>query len=72
MTALGDRVYALRRQRGWSQEQLALESGVATMTVVRIKTGNTPSMGTLTKLAIALETTTAALLTDPPSGPPPG
>lgn len=43
-----------RAARGWSRPRLARESGVTEMTVFRIEHGhNTPSIGTLMKIAAA-------------------
>lgn len=65
---LSARVAVLRAEKGWSQERLANEAGLGTMTVVRVEAGRPCSLGTLEKLAAALGTTAAELLADPPTG----
>lgn len=45
-----------REKRGWTQEQLEQESGVAQTTISRIESGDTanPSYGTVRSLEVAL------------------
>jgi len=46
---------ALRKQRGWTQERLAMESGVGRSHLARLETGRQdPTLSTLEKLAKAL------------------
>ncbi len=48
----GATVKRLRRQRGWTQEELAKRVGVAPNTIARIETGNRrPSLTLLERLA---------------------
>ncbi|MFC5911799.1 helix-turn-helix domain-containing protein [Streptacidiphilus monticola] len=52
---LGEQVARLRRERGWSQRQLALEAGTTQTVVSRTETGRTvPELGTLERIARAL------------------
>lgn len=46
----------LRKQKGWSQEKLAVESGISYNTIIKIERGGieNPKIGTVTKLAEAL------------------
>lgn len=43
-----------RRQRGWSQDTLAEQSGVSRPTIARVEAGNDISTATLAKVAEAL------------------
>ncbi|TFD86621.1 helix-turn-helix domain-containing protein [Cryobacterium serini] len=45
----------LRRARGWTQERLAAESGVAGRTIQRVEAGNDASLDTIALIADALE-----------------
>ncbi|WP_377322959.1 helix-turn-helix transcriptional regulator [Pimelobacter simplex] len=49
------RIKDLRTARGWSQERLADESGVAVRTIQRLEAGNDASLETLSMVAKALE-----------------
>jgi len=61
--ALGQRTADARRQRGWTQEQLAEEMGVAAVTVSRWETGQRGmSVATLASLADALDVSLGDLL----------
>jgi len=46
----------LRKQKGWSQEKLAVESGISYNTIVKLERGGikNPKIGTVIKLANAL------------------
>jgi len=60
---LGGRVRALRRQRGWTQHQLAEAPGVSRATIARIEAGDSnPDLDTLGMIARALGVRTYALL----------
>lgn len=48
-------VQKLRLQRGWTQEELAILSGVSTRTIQRIERGQPPSTETLKALAAVFE-----------------
>jgi DNA-binding XRE family transcriptional regulator len=49
------RLAEIRRGKGWTQEQLAGESGVNRVTIARYETGKTvPKIDTLQRLAVAL------------------
>lgn len=50
---IGDRVRSARAERGWSQPQLAKQSGVAQQTISRIETGATRDSRALFKIATA-------------------
>jgi len=50
-TRIGD----LRRARGWTQERLAAESGVAVRTIQRLEAGKDASLETVSLIADALE-----------------
>lgn len=49
------RIAQLRRSKGWTQQQLASESGVTVRTVQRLEAGQDSSMDTLSRIAKALE-----------------
>lgn len=59
---IGQIIRSLREERGWSQEQLALEAGMAPSHVSRIERGERRLPNTrLEALALALGTTPAAI-----------
>ena len=47
----------IRKQKGWSQEKLAVESGISYNTIIKIERGGiaNPKIETVIKLAKALE-----------------
>lgn len=47
----------LRKQKGWSQEKLAVESNISYNTIIKIERGGikNPKIGTVIKLAETLE-----------------
>jgi len=49
------RIAALRKARGWTQERLAEESGVAVRTIQRLEAGKDASLETIKLLADALD-----------------
>src|SRR5947209_5408486 len=51
----GQKIYELRAERGWSQEQLAKIAGINTRTVQRLEAGKTKSWETLKAVAAAFE-----------------
>ena len=53
-TAFGVSIREARRQRGWTQAQLAQRAGVSRPTVARVETGSNISTSTLEKVAKAL------------------
>ncbi|MBD5770563.1 helix-turn-helix domain-containing protein [Marinomonas colpomeniae] len=55
----------LRLQRGWSQEQLSLLSGLSTRTIQRIEKGQNPGLESLKSLAAVFETSVAILQEEP-------
>ncbi|MBF4574255.1 helix-turn-helix transcriptional regulator [Herbiconiux sp. VKM Ac-1786] len=57
------RIITLRRERGWTQEKLAAESGVAVRTVQRLEGGQDASLETLSMVAKALGVTVGELFT---------
>lgn len=54
--AVGERIYALRLELGWSQSQLARRAGVARATIGELESGQNalPAADTLLRLADAL------------------
>ncbi len=54
-------VQKLRLQRGWTQEELAIVSGLSTRTIQRIERGQDASLETLKALAAAFEVDLSAL-----------
>lgn len=59
---VGYEVRDLRRARGWSQEKLAKEAGISRQTLSELERGRPPQPSTLDRVALALETTSSALL----------
>lgn len=60
---IGERVMTIRKRKGWSKKTLAQQSGIAYITVERVESGrNFPSVKTLLKLAIALDTSLFSLV----------
>jgi transcriptional regulator with XRE-family HTH domain len=52
MTRVGDEIKRLRKDRGWSQPQLAVKAGIAVSAVSQIENGRrSPNVSTLDKLA---------------------
>jgi transcriptional regulator with XRE-family HTH domain len=56
----------MRKERGWSQEELARRSGLATVTVVKLEQGKVadPHVSTLARLASAMGCQIEAFLLD--------
>ena len=56
----------LRKQQGWSQEELARRSGLATVTVVKLEQGKVgdPHVSTMARLAAAIGCQIEAFLLD--------
>jgi len=54
----------LRKQKGWSQEKLAVESGVSYNTIIKLERGRikNPKIDTVIKLAKALNVSIDKLL----------
>jgi transcriptional regulator with XRE-family HTH domain len=66
--ALGSRITALRKQRGWSLSALAARAGLGKATLSRIEAGNrNPTLETVYAIAAQLGVPLAALLTSPPA-----
>ena len=66
---LGDRVRALRKAKGWTLEQAALEAGLARSTLSKIENGQmSPTYDALKKLALGLAISVPQLFT--PAAPP--
>jgi transcriptional regulator with XRE-family HTH domain len=63
-SAIGEKVYWHRDARGWTQEELAKESGVSATTISHIESGaiERPRMNTVRRLARAFGTSTEAFL----------
>ena len=55
MSEVADKTRETRISRGWTQNELALRSGVSRPTVARIERGDDISTATLEKLVLALE-----------------
>jgi transcriptional regulator with XRE-family HTH domain len=52
---VGDKVRDLRKERGWSQQELADRAGISMQTVSNLETGrHVPEIATLSKIAGAL------------------
>ena len=69
MTALGDRIKALRAERQLQQRQLAEKAGLTPSMVSQIESGRlTPSLHTVGKLAGALGVSIASLFETAPNG----
>ena len=66
MAAIQVRVKELRQLKGWSQAELARQSGVGQSTISGIEAGNTDgvSLGIVEKLARALGCDPAYLITE--------
>lgn len=54
-----------RKSRGWSQEDLALHSGLSVRTIQRIENGNPASLESLKCLAAVFETSVTDLVQEP-------
>jgi transcriptional regulator with XRE-family HTH domain len=60
---LGDRIRAQRMNLGWSQDDLALESGIHRTYIASLETGRrNPSLEVLARLAVALDVDLGVLL----------
>ncbi len=57
-------IHRRRKERGWSQEELALHSGVSVRTIQRIETGKRASLETLKCLAAVFETSVSELVSE--------
>ena len=69
MTALGERIKALRMERELQQRQLAEKAGLTPSMVSQIESGRlTPSLNTLGKIAAALGVPIATLFDGQPAG----
>ena len=69
MTALGERIKALRAERQLQQRQLAEKAGLTPSMVSQIESGRlTPSLHTLGKVAAALGVSIASLFAQEPQG----
>ncbi|MWD27310.1 helix-turn-helix domain-containing protein [Aquicoccus sp. SCR17] len=63
---LGERVRALRKERGWTLEQAARQAGLARSTLSKIENGQmSPTYDALKKLAVGLEISVPQLFTQP-------
>lgn len=65
MTANGDRIRDLRKDRGMTQEQLAEKTGLDVKTVRKAEKGKRLDMGTLTKLCFVLQAELGQLIIRP-------
>jgi transcriptional regulator with XRE-family HTH domain len=61
MSELGDRVRKLRKDKGWSQAELANKLRIGYMNIANIETGRVANPRYLSELALVLETTTSFL-----------
>jgi XRE family aerobic/anaerobic benzoate catabolism transcriptional regulator len=65
LAALGSRIATRRKTKGFTQEDLAHEAGIALRSLQTAESGRlNPSYLTLRKIAAGLETSVARLLTD--------
>jgi transcriptional regulator with XRE-family HTH domain len=63
MSSLGDRIKKIRKQKGWSQNELAQKAGISYAQLSRYEIkGSQPPAEVLNKLADALETTVDFLI----------
>lgn len=63
MTSLGDRIKEIRKQKNWSQNELAQKAGISYAQLSRYEIkGSQPPAEVLNKLANALETTVDFLI----------
>ncbi len=63
MNSLGDRIKELRKQKGWSQNELSQQAGVSYAQLSRYEIkGSQPPAEVLNKLANALDTTVDFLI----------
>lgn len=63
MTTIGDRIYYCRLENHMTQKQLAEKCGMADSAIRKYESGKiTPKIGTVTKLAAALEVSVATLM----------
>ena len=66
-TEIGDRLFELREQRGWSQTEVARRARLSRSTVVNVENGvRSPSMPTLRRLARAFGVSLDELLVNEP------
>ena len=69
-TDLGERLWELREERGWSQKRTAKEAGLSHVTIAHLETGKVePRLPTLRKLARTFDMTVDELLEGEPSVP---
>lgn len=54
---LGEKVRALREERGWSREKLAVEAKVSYSTIVRTELGRVPRFDAALRIANTLDVT---------------
>lgn len=70
VSALGAKLAAARAERGWSLAQLARRAGVSTASVHKIeKSGMTPTIATLMKVASALGTSVSYFIDEDAAAP---
>ncbi|MBT6386468.1 MAG: helix-turn-helix domain-containing protein [Alphaproteobacteria bacterium] len=58
-------IQKLRTDRGWTQEQLALHSGLSPRTIQRLESGNAATLESLKCLAAVFETSVTNLMQEP-------
>lgn len=71
MVKLGQRIRAVREERGLTQQAVARSAGIATDMVSRLENGHytSPGLRTLLRIAEGMDVSLAALLPDAPSAP---
>ncbi len=71
MVKLGQRIRAIREERGLTQHAVARSAGIATDMVSRLENGHytSPGLRTLLRIAEGMGVSLAALLPDAPSAP---
>jgi transcriptional regulator with XRE-family HTH domain len=62
--SIGERVRALRSERGLSQQALATNAGIAIRTLVRVESGEDFTFSTLQQIAAALAISVGELIGD--------
>jgi transcriptional regulator with XRE-family HTH domain len=64
-TVDGKRIQSLRVRRGWTQEQLAEQTGLSSRTIQRLERAESASMDTIQAIAATLDVDSADLLAEP-------
>lgn len=62
---VGARIRALRKDRGWTQDELAQRAGIAVQTISRAERGGALSIANIKRVGVALEVHPLELFADP-------